>query len=54
MRLLQVILILVAMAVYLGYQLLVKKKKPAELTPDIAALLFFVLIWGAIYYWIKN
>ena len=44
-------LVALALIGWVIYQLVVKKKRFAEISTEILFIVFFICIWAAIYYW---
>jgi hypothetical protein len=53
-RLIQAIFISIALAGWIVYQLMIRKKRFSEISNDVLAIAFFVAVWVGICYWLLN
>ena len=53
-RLIQAVFVSVAFIGWVAFQLLVRKKRFAEISNDILAIIFFVAVWFGICYWMLD
>jgi hypothetical protein len=51
-RFIQAIFISIAFIGWIGYQLMIRKKRFSEITNDVMAIAFFVAVWFGLIYWL--
>jgi hypothetical protein len=53
-RFIQAVLLFIAFIGWIVYQLVIRKKRLAELSNDILAIVFFAAVWFGLCYWLLN
>jgi hypothetical protein len=52
-RVIQALFISVAFIGWTLYQLLIRKKRFSDISSDVMAIVFFVMVWAALVYWLS-